>query len=248
MAVGESVLPRSGGLAQQEWERVAPALSSVLLHGLLLIALVLAPAIEARPPQPEETTVDVMSPGQFDEMLRGAKSADRSAEKPVEKAPARAPAESSDLAASASPALNPAPGGEMRIWRKAAQILSDATLADPRHRKLAARLRMLETNTRLEQLCNLEALLQIAEKEARFHPETVIAYAMRETRSDGDSIIADGAAFHSEGQWYNLAYKCRISARQQKVSAFEFATGEAIPEREWAAHDLPRGVMQAADD
>ena len=159
MAVGESVLPRSGGLTWQHWERVAPALSSVLLHGLLLIALVLAPAIEARPPPPEETAVDVVSPGQFDEMLRGAKSADRSAEKPAEKAPARPPADTVDLPASASPALNLAPGGEMRIWRKAAQILSDAALADPRHRKLAARLRMLETNTRLEQLCSLEAIL-----------------------------------------------------------------------------------------
>ncbi len=107
---------------------------------------------------------------------------------------------------------------------------------------------MLETNARLERLCNLEALLQISQKEAQFHPETVIAYAMRETRSDGDSIIADGAAFHSQGQWYNLAFKCRISAAQQKVSAFEFATGAAIPERDWAAHDLPRGAMQAADD
>jgi len=248
MAVGESVLPRSGGLTWQHWERVAPALSSVLLHGLLLIALVLAPAIEARPPPPEETAVDVMSPGRFDEMLRGSKSADRSAEKPVEKAPARPPADTVDLPASASPALNLAPGGEMRIWRKAAQILSDATLADPRHRKLAARLRMLETNTRLEQLCNLEAILQISQKETQFRPETVIAYAMRETRSDGESIIADGAAFHSAGQWYNLAFKCRISARQQKVSAFEFAIGAAIPERDWASHDLPRGAMQAADD
>ena len=97
-------------------------------------------------------------------------------------------------------------------------------------------------------MVEIEAILQISQKETQFRPETVIAYAMRETRSDGESIIADGAAFHSAGQWYNLVFKCRISARQQKVSAFEFAIGAAIPERDWASHDLPRGAMQAADD
>jgi hypothetical protein len=247
MAVGESVLRRSGGLDFEDCERIAPALASALLHGLVLIALVLVPAIEPRPPPAEETAVDVLSPEQLDQIAHRAKAPDQLLEKPTEKVPAGPPAETGDLPKSAAPAPNPAPQAETRIWRKAAQILSEATLADPRHRKLAARLRMLETNTRLEQLCNLEAILQISQKEAH-HPETVIAYAMRETRSEGDSIIADGAAFHSEGQWYNLAFKCRISPRQQRVSAFEFATGAAIPQRDWAAHDLPRSVTQAADD
>jgi hypothetical protein len=248
MAVGESVLRGFGGFAFEDCERIAPALCSALLHGLLLIALVLGPAIGEKPPPAEETAVDILSPEQFDQTMRRAKAPDRPAEKPTEKSPARAPAETGDLPASAAPTSHPAPGEEGPIWRKAAQILSEARLADPRHRKLAARLRLLETNTRLEQICNLEALLQISQREKQFHPETVIAYAMRETRSDGDSIVADGAAFHSDGQWYNLAFKCRISVRQQKVSAFEFATGAAIPERDWASHDLPRGAMQAADD
>ena len=265
MAVGESVLrgvgdgdgamrgapasgdaPRCRLLAWQDYERIAPVLLSALLHGLLLLALVLVPAIEAGPPPAEETSVAVLSSEQFDRIMRPAKTPDRPAEKPIENNPPRA--EIGDLPVSPQATANPPPREETRIWRKAAQILSEATLADPRHKKLAARLRLLETNARLEQLCNLEAILQISQKETQFHPETVIAYAMRETRSDGDSIIADGAAFHSDGQWYNLAFHCRISPRQQKVSAFEFATGAAIPERDWAAHDLPRAAMQAADD
>jgi Domain of Unknown Function (DUF930) len=98
------------------------------------------------------------------------------------------------------------------------------------------------------QLCNLEALLRISRKETQFRPETVIAYAMLATRSDGNSIIADGAAFHSNGQWRNLAFKRQIAPRQQKLSAFEFATGAAIPERDWESHDLPRGSMQTGGD
>jgi hypothetical protein len=233
--------------ALRRCERIAPYLLSILLHGLLFIGLVVIPTTEAARP-PAETSVDILSAEQFNQIVTAANARDHPAEKQIEKNQGRAPpAEMGALSAPERPVPDPAAREGVGIWRRATQILSEAALADPRHRKMAARLELLETNTRLEQLCNLEAILQISQKEARFRPESVIAYAMLATRSDGNFIIADGAAFHSDGQWYNLAFKCRISPRQQRVAAFEFATGAAIPERDWASHDLPR-QMTAGDD
>ncbi|WP_158812775.1 DUF930 domain-containing protein [Methylocapsa sp. S129] len=233
----------------ERYERAAPWLLSALLHILLIVALAAALTNEANLPPTQETSVDVLSPEQFNAIVDAAKTPDHAAEKPAENNPAQqAPADFGVLLAPPLPGPDPAPRESARTWRQATQILSEAALADPRHKKMAAKLDLLEANTRLEQLCNLEAILQIGERETQFQPETVIAYAMKATRSDDDLIIADGAAFWSHGKWYNLAFKCRISPRQKKVSAFEFATGDSIPERDWAAHDLPRQQTAGGDD
>jgi len=229
----------------ERYERAAPWLLSALLHILLLVALAAALTQEASLSPTQETSVDVLSPEQFNAIVNAAKARDRAAEKPAENNPA--PAEFGALPAPL-PGPDPAPRESARIWRQATQILSEAALADPRHAKMAAKLDLLEANTRLEQLCNIEAILQIGQRETRFQPETVIAYAMTATRSADNLIIADGAAFWSNGKWYNLAFKCRISPRQKKVSAFEFATGDSIPERDWASHDLPRQLTAGGDD
>jgi hypothetical protein len=234
--------------AMERRQRAAPYLLSALLHGLL-IALAFVPAPEASLPPTDETSVEVLSPGQFDAIVNAAKAPERAAEKPVEKNPARPPpVEAGALSAPPRAAPGPAPDEGAPIWRQAAQILSEAALASPRYKKTMEKLKMLEANTRLEQLCNLEAILQIRRGETQFRPESVIAYAMAATRTDGDVIIADGAAFRSNGKWYHLAFKCRITPRQQKVAAFEFAAGAAIPERDWASHDLPRELTAGGDN
>ena len=56
-------------------------------------------------------------------------------------------------------------------------ILSSQELADPRNRKTAEVLKCLEPQTRLQQLCNLEAILQINRQYEEYGVDFVVAYA-----------------------------------------------------------------------
>jgi hypothetical protein len=61
-------------------------------------------------------------------------------------------------------------------------------------------------------------------------------------------LTAEGAAFRSEGKWYELAFKCRISPFRQKVEAFDFAIGGAMPKRDWSSHNLPDTLTGMGDE
>ena len=66
--------------------------------------------------------------------------------------------------------------------------------------------------------------------------------------SKGALVVADGAAFQSEGGWYNLSFRCRFSPGSEKVQGFEFAIGAPIPRKDWEAHNLPSHPAGLADD
>ena len=109
------------------------------------------------------------------------------------------------------------------------------------------KLTHVEPQTALEQICDFEAILQIGRIETDFAPDAVVAYAMQDIRTSDGVIVAEGAAFRSRGQWYNLKFKCRIS-RNQRVLGFEFVVGEAVPRAEWAAHALAAGSFQTGEE
>ena len=60
-------------------------------------------------------------------------------------------------------------------------MLSAAALDDPGNKTVAPKLARVEPNTRREQICDFEAILQIGRMEPGFTPDSVVAYAMRET-------------------------------------------------------------------
>jgi hypothetical protein len=133
-------------------------------------------------------------------------------------------------------------------WYRSEQMLSEAEISKPKHERLRAQLGRLESNTRTVQICDLEAILQITRSGFEFHPVAVVAYAMADVVVDGETLVANGAAFQSEGRWYDLSFRCRISRRSQKVLGFEFAIGGAIPEKDWEAHSLPARAVGLVDD
>lgn len=122
--------------------------------------------------------------------------------------------------------------------QKPAKMLSAGVLADPRSRSAREALPTLAKGERLEQICGVEAMAQIAAWDKTYQPDRTIAYAMGKTRLKDDTLFADGAAFRSKHKWYNLTFKCRISSDSEKVYAFEFLVGEPIPPEEWEAHNL----------
>lgn len=121
----------------------------------------------------------------------------------------------------------------------AQKLFSEDVLADPRSRQARQALAQLAGGERIEQLCNLEAMSQIHAWKAEFQPDRVVAYAMGQTRLAGNALQADGAAFRSRRQWYNLSYRCELVAGGSKVAGFQFRVGEPVPRAAWAAHELP---------
>ncbi|KRE23706.1 hypothetical protein ASE66_00055 [Bosea sp. Root483D1] len=115
---------------------------------------------------------------------------------------------------------------------------SESVLANPRSRGAREALKTLDATERIEQLCNLEAMGQIHAWKAEFEPDRVVAFAMAGTKLTKSALEAEGAAFRSRKQWYGLRFRCEMAANG-KVASFQFRVGEAIPRREWAAHDLP---------
>ena len=89
-------------------------------------------------------------------------------------------------------------------------------------------------------MCDFEAILQINRQFNEYAVDFVVAYATEAVVRKGDAVIAHGAAFHSNGRWYNLAFECQLSANQRDVAHLKFKLGDAIPGDQWADLNLPR--------
>lgn len=132
------------------------------------------------------------------------------------------------------PTATPPP--EAFPMRQAEELFSQQVLADPRSRKARESMRHLVSEERVIQLCNIEAMEQIHRSNAAFRPEILIAYAMAEPKFSGASLLVTGGAFRSRRRWYNIRYKCDVSAAN--VVSFEFLTGDEIPQSDWGMHNL----------
>lgn len=125
-------------------------------------------------------------------------------------------------------------------------MLSARNLADPRSKKARADLATFAVEERGVQLCNIEAMEQIAAWNKDFRPDTLVAYARANEKVTGRRIIAAGAAFHSGKQWYDLAFNCDLAPAMDRVVAFEFKVGKPVPPTQWEDLGLPEG--DADDD
>ena len=67
----------------------------------------------------------------------------------------------------------------------------------------------------------------------------IIAYALKEERISGGIMKADGAAFRSGDNWYELKFSCQPSTDASEIAAFEFSVGAPIAEDEWKELGLP---------
>ncbi|MCR6723861.1 MULTISPECIES: DUF930 domain-containing protein [Agrobacterium] len=121
------------------------------------------------------------------------------------------------------------------------ELFSAKLLADPRSKAALVALRQLTTDDRVIQLCNVEAMEQVYRWNPSFQPDFVVAYAMKDTKLSGLTLLANGAALRSKQHWYNIRFRCDVTPDLETVVSFEFSVGAEIPENEWAAHSLPAG-------
>jgi Domain of Unknown Function (DUF930) len=226
--------PGQYDLAGDRYALVLAGLLSTLLHLALLKWLV----AYLRPPA-------AFAPLPETEIVLATRSEIENDKAPAaDTAPPLAPKSPPEIQARSPPADAPAPDqrSEPRsnAWAQSRVILSSRELADPRNRKTVETLKRLEPQTRSQQLCDFEAILQINRQFHEYAADFVIAYATEAAVQKGDAVIARGAAFHSNGQWYKLAFECQLSSSQRDVAHLKFKIGDAIPGDRWADLNLPK--------
>jgi hypothetical protein len=115
---------------------------------------------------------------------------------------------------------------------------SSAAASDRRQKQLEFQLKRLDPQTRLEQVCDVEAMRRIAKDHKEFRIDRSVAGAIEEPRVNGDTITGKGAAFRSKGKWYRYAFTCEASPDRLRVLSFEYKLGDEIPEQQWSKHGL----------
>ena len=193
----EAAPPDGGAFARISPRAVVSLAASLLLHGVLLAVLALfAPQMRLAPTPPvEAVSVQILSPQQFAALT-----------------PPPAPTEDLRAAPGPEPAVPPQPPETQPPMTHAARILSTALAAHIRRD-----LRTLALDTRFEQICDVEAMEQVAKSRKELRPERAVAYATADVKMSGNVMTAEGAAFLSRGQWYepraSAARPRRIASR-----------------------------------
>jgi hypothetical protein len=114
-------------------------------------------------------------------------------------------------------------------------VVTTASAADPR---FIASLGRLDPQTRLEQICDYEAMSRIGNAANGFHPDRAKSYAISPPEHLGDTLIAKGGAFRSGGRWYQVSFTCKASPDYTRVVSFNAKVGALIPEEKWPAYSL----------
>jgi hypothetical protein len=105
-------------------------------------------------------------------------------------------------------------------------------------KRLEQQLRKLDPQTRLEQICDIEAMRRIKRDPNPFKPDRAVLAATADPKASGNAIHGTGGAFRSQGKWYGFSFKCEADSDHMKVLVFEYKLGEAIPEDQWAKAGL----------
>lgn len=209
-------------------------LASLLFHALIVVALLLSPAAPKLMQVPDiGVAVDILTPQQFHAAVDPKPQA---VAPPQPETAAPAAAEDAALPQAVEPDAAQEGASGMIVART---MLSERTLADPRSSQARRELATFADSERMVQLCNLEAMDQVEAWRSEFHPDRLVAYARSEINMSGEMIVADGAAFRSGRNWYDIRFKCLVAPDHSKVVAFEFQLGEPVPRKDWEKLNLP---------
>jgi hypothetical protein len=106
--------------------------------------------------------------------------------------------------------------------------------------RFIASLGRLDSQTRLEQICDYEAMTRIGSRGQAFRPDRAKSNVVTPPRHLGDTLIGTGGAFRSEGRWYQFSFTCKASPDHLSVLSFSYQVGAIIPEAKWDAYGLWR--------
>lgn len=104
--------------------------------------------------------------------------------------------------------------------------------------RMIASLKKMDPATRFQQRCDVEAMNRIHRDHRHLLPDEMVPYAFGRARTDGDVMIAKGAAFRSHNVWRHLWYRCKTDSEHMNVISFEYRIGSEVPREEWSKHYL----------
>ena len=78
---------------------------------------------------------------------------------------------------------------------------------------IVQQLTALDPETRMEQRCNGRVSGIIRREHKEFNPDEVVAYAFADSTVNGSEVVAPGAAFRSQGNWYRVVPLPRYPGR-----------------------------------
>jgi hypothetical protein len=116
--------------------------------------------------------------------------------------------------------------------------VTSAAAADKKAARFAESLKNLDLETRLEQICDYEAMRRIGRDAKGFRPDRSQSNAISEPVQGENTLTAKGAAFRSKGQWYQLSFTCKGAPDHLSVVSFAYQIGEPIPEAKWEEYGL----------
>ncbi len=88
---------------------------------------------------------------------------------------------------------------------------------------------------RAARLCTTELRAQLLHVSPAYSPELLPSYRLEE----GTVSEIPKTAFRSNGQWYDLSYRCEIDSEATKITSFTFHVGDPVPRSEWKHRGLP---------
>lgn len=111
--------------------------------------------------------------------------------------------------------------------------------AAPDARFLAA-LDRLDPNTRLEQICDLEAMRKMSQSTlpGGGRVDRAKSDVLSTPQHLGHMLVAKGGAFRAGGKWYQMSFTCKATPDHKTVLDFSYKTGAAIPPSKWATYGL----------
>ncbi|WP_395175108.1 DUF930 domain-containing protein [Roseibium alexandrii] len=106
-------------------------------------------------------------------------------------------------------------------------------LQDPRSALARAALQTVTGLDRREQLCALEAMEQVGAHSQGLRPDRLVPYALKNTIQRGLELYAPAGALRSQGNWYEVAYRCQLTPSGNAVTGFEYVLGPPVPDTLW---------------
>lgn len=116
--------------------------------------------------------------------------------------------------------------------------LATPAFAAPDARFMRA-LDKLDPKTRLEQICDLEAMRKMsASGSARARVDRAKSDVIMPPQHLGNTLVAKGGAYRAGGKWYQMSFTCKATPDHKTVLDFSYKTGAEIPAAKWASYGL----------
>lgn len=90
----------------------------------------------------------------------------------------------------------------------------------------------LEPATRLEQVCDIEAMKQI-KRDLKLPVDRAKSDVSETPVHKRHTVTASGGAFRAKGKWYALSFVCTGTPDHLRVTSFTYKAGAEIPESKW---------------